>query len=215
MSTPAVVVFDLGKVLLDFDYGIAAAKLALRGKLAPAPVREALDHSPLLFRFETGLMTNEEFAVEVCSICGFSGTLDEFYEAFADIFTEIKPMTAMQAGLQANGIPTCIFSNTNGIAIGHIRRRFPFFAHFDNYILSYEHGAMKPDPKIYAAVERATGRAGEEIVYLDDRAENVEGGLARGWRALLHETPGKTIPALRQMGLPVGSKHGDTIAPAA
>jgi glucose-1-phosphatase len=204
MSVPSVVVFDLGKVLVDFDYGIAAAKIARRIKFTPQQVREMLDHSPLLYRFETGLMTNEQFAVEVCAACGFSGALDEFYDAFADIFSEIKPMTAMQAALRANGIPTCIFSNTNGIAIGHIRRRFPFFAHFDHYILSYELGAMKPDPKIYAAVERATGQAGEAIVYLDDRAENVEGGLVRGWRALLHETPEKTIPALRQLGLPAG-----------
>jgi HAD superfamily hydrolase (TIGR01509 family) len=62
---------------------------------------------------------------------------------------------------------------------------------------------MKPEAKIYAAVERAMGRAGEEIVYLDDRAENVQGGLERGWRVILHESPEKTIPALRQMGLPV------------
>jgi FMN phosphatase YigB (HAD superfamily) len=142
---------------VDFDYGIAAAKIAPRAKFTPEQVRHALDHSPLLYRFETGLMTNEEFAVEVCSICGFSGTVDEFYEAFADIFSEIQPMTAMQAALRANGIPTCIFSNTNGVAVGHIRRRFPFFAHFDHYILSYEIGAMKPDAKIYAAVERAVG----------------------------------------------------------
>jgi HAD superfamily hydrolase (TIGR01509 family) len=205
MSVPSVVVFDLGKVLVDFDYSIAAAKIARGSKLTPQQVRQALDHSPSLGRFESGLMTNEQFAAEVCSTCGFLGTLDEFYDAFADIFSEIGPMIAMQAALRAGRIPTCIFSNTNGIAIGHIRRRFPFFAHFDNYILSYELGAMKPDPKIYAAVERATGHAGEAIVYLDDRAENIEGGLARGWRALLHETPEQTIPALRQMGLPVGS----------
>jgi len=204
MDVPKVVVFDLGKVLVDFDYGIAGAKIAPRSRLTPEQVRHALDHSPLLYRFETGLMTNEEFAVEVCSICGFSGTVDEFYEAFADIFSEIHPMTAMQGALRCNGIPTCIFSNTNGVAVGHIRRRFPFFAHFDHYILSYEIGAMKPDAKIYAAVERAVGHVGDAIVYLDDRAENIQGGLARGWRAILHETPEKTIPALRQMGLPVG-----------
>jgi HAD superfamily hydrolase (TIGR01509 family) len=130
--------------------------------------------------------------------------LDEFHEAFADIFSEIKPMIAMQAALRANRIPTCVFSNTNGLAIDHIRRRFPFFAYFDSYVLSYEVGAMKPDAKIYAAVERATGHAGEAIVYVDDRAENIQGGLARGWRVVLHETPAKTIQALRQMGLPVG-----------
>jgi HAD superfamily hydrolase (TIGR01509 family) len=63
---------------------------------------------------------------------------------------------------------------------------------------------MKPDAAIYAAVERALGLTGEAIVYLDDRGENVEGGLVRGWRALLHETPEKTIPTLGQWGLPVG-----------
>jgi putative hydrolase of the HAD superfamily len=204
LNVPKVVVFDLGKVLVDFDYRIAAAKIAPRAKLTLEQVRHAMDHSTLLYRFETGLMTNEQFAVEVCSICGFSGTVDEFFEAFADIFSEIQPMTEMQAALRANGIPTCIFSNTNGLAVGHIRRRFPFFANFDHYILSYEVGAMKPDAKIYAAVERAVGQTGDAIVYVDDRAENIEGGLARGWRAILHETHEKTIPALRQMGLPVG-----------
>jgi glucose-1-phosphatase len=149
-------------------------------------------------------MTDEQFAVEVCSICGFSGTLNEFHDAFADIFSEIKPMTAMLGALRANGIPTRLFSNTNGVAVGHIRRRFPFFSQFDHYILSYQEGAMKPAAEIYSAVERAVGQTGDAIVYLDDRAENVQGGLARGWRALLHETPEKTIPALRQMGLPVG-----------
>ena len=33
MSVPSVVVFDLGKVLVDFDYGIAAAKIARCGKV--------------------------------------------------------------------------------------------------------------------------------------------------------------------------------------
>jgi glucose-1-phosphatase len=203
MSVPSAVVFDLGKVLLDFDFGIAAARIARRSKITAPQVLETLNQSPLLHRYESGLMSDEAFAVEVCSTCAFSGTLDEFYEAFSDIFTEIRPMTALHGALRANRIPTCVFSNTNGLAIDHIRRRFPFFAHFDHYVLSYEQGVMKPEAAIYAAVERALGLAGEAIVYVDDRAENVEGGLARGWRALLHETPEKTIPTLGQWGLPV------------
>jgi HAD superfamily hydrolase (TIGR01509 family) len=197
------VVFDLGKVLLDFDYGIAAAKIVPRGRCSEQQVRDALAHSSMILRFESGLMSNEEFADRICSLCGFSGTREEFYDAFADIFTEIKPMTALHAALRAAGIPTCIFSNTNGIAIGHVRQRFPFFAHFDAYIYSYEERVMKPDPAIYAAVERAMGRKGDALAYLDDRPENVQGGLARGWRAVLHETPEKSIAALRLMGLPV------------
>jgi FMN phosphatase YigB (HAD superfamily) len=65
---------------------------------------------------------------------------------------------------------------------------------------------MKPDGKIYSVVERLTGRTGEGIIYLDDRFENVEAGLARGWRALLHQTPERTISALREWGLPINLK---------
>jgi putative hydrolase of the HAD superfamily len=203
MSLPEVVVFDLGKVLVDFDYAVSAAKIARQSRFKPQQVRQLLDHSPLLYRFETGLLTNQEFYGEVCAACGYSGTLDEFCGIFADIFSEIKPMTTMQAALRAHGVPTYIFSNTNGIAVAHIRKKFPFFANFDAYIYSYEHGSMKPDAKIYEALERVAGRHGGQIVYLDDRVENFEAARVRGWRALLHKTPEETIPALRQLGLPV------------
>jgi HAD superfamily hydrolase (TIGR01509 family) len=203
MSHPEVVVFDLGKVLVDFDYGISAVKIAAKSRFTPEQVRQLLDHSPLLYRFETGLLTNEQFYGEVCAACGYSGTMDDFFAAFADIFSEIKPMTAMQAALRAHGIPTYIFSNTNGIAVAHIRKNFPFFANFDAYIYSYEHRSMKPDAKIYEVVEQITGRRGGQIVYLDDRLENFEAGRIRGWRALLHKNAEEAIPALRQLGLPV------------
>src|SRR5271168_432465 len=149
MPTPSVVVFDLGKVLVDFDYGISAARIAQQSRFSPGQVRDLLDHSPLLYRFETGLMSADEFYGEVCATCGFSGKLDEFSATFADIFSEIKPMTAMHSALRAGQIPTYIFSNTNDIAVGHIRERFPFFANFDGYVLSYQHGAMKPEARIY------------------------------------------------------------------
>jgi HAD superfamily hydrolase (TIGR01509 family) len=203
MNRPEVVVFDLGKVLVDFDYGIAAAKIAPRSRFTPQEVRNLVEQTPLLYRFETGLLTNEQFYGEVCAACEYSGTLDDFRDSFADIFSEIRPMTAMQAALRARGVPTYIFSNTNGIAVPHIRKNFPFFANFDGYIYSHEHGAMKPDAKIYKVVERISGRRGSQIVYLDDRVENFEAGRDRGWRAFLHKTPEETIPALRHLGLPV------------
>lgn len=203
MPVPSVVVFDLGKVLLDFDYRISAEKIARRSRFTPAQARDLLESSPVLQRFEMGLMSREEFYGEVCAACGYSGKLDEFCPTFADIFSEIKPMIALHAALRARRVPTFILSNTNDIAAAHIRERFPFFSRFDGYVLSYQHGAIKPAAKLYEILEGLTGQKGKAIVYMDDRADNVEAGLARGWRALLHETPEKTIPALRRLGLPV------------
>jgi len=201
MPTPSIVVFDLGKVLVDFDYSIAGRKISERSAKSAPDIQKLLDHSPLLYRYETGLMTRQEFFEEVRRATDFRGNIEEFSGFFADIFWEIPPMIEIQATLRRKGIPTFIFSNTNDLAIQHIRRNFPFFANFDGYILSYEIGAMKPDAKIYEALEKMAGKRGAEILYLDDRQENVDGGAARGWQVILQTDPEKSRAEMRQLGL--------------
>lgn len=153
-----VVVFDLGKVLVDFDYTIAANRVAARSSQPVHNLRDFFGGSPLLARFETGLLTREQFFSEIRTATGFNGSVEEFADYFADIFVPIPPMIELHAGLRKKKVPTFIFSNTNEIAVGHIRRKFPFFSGFDGYILSYQVGAMKPDAKIYAALEKMSGR---------------------------------------------------------
>jgi FMN phosphatase YigB (HAD superfamily) len=195
-----VVVFDLGKVLVDFDYVPATQKIAARSTKPPEDLHSHVGGSPLLIQYETGLVTREEFFEELRKTTGFRGDLEEFGGFFADIFTPIPPMIELHADLRRRGIPTYIFSNTNDLAIEHIRRNFPFFQNFDGYIFSYEVKAMKPDAKIYAALEAMTGKRGSEILYLDDRLENIEAGAARGWRTILHETAEQSRADLKAFG---------------
>ena len=201
MPTPSVVVFDLGKVLVDFDYSIAARRLAAEADLSPGGVQQFLNQSSLLHRFETGLITRHEFFAEIREGTGYRGTPSTFAAVFADIFTEITAMTALHAEIRQRGIPTYILSNTNDLAIDHIRQRFPFFALFDGYVLSYEVGAMKPAPKIYAALEEMSGRRGQEIFYLDDRQENVDAGAVRGWQVVRQTDAELSRSALVQAGI--------------
>src|SRR5690606_36814516 len=143
----------------------------------------------------------EAFLESVRKETGFEGDYDEFAEYFSDIFTEIPAMTGLHAQLRAAGVPTFIFSNTNDLAIRHIRARFLFFAGFDGYVLSYEHGSMKPDSPLYEVVGRMTGSDGAPLLYLDDRPENVATGCARGWQAVLYQDPAATIERVRSTGL--------------
>ena len=196
-----MVVFDLGKVLVDFDYGIAAKKIAAKGKWMHDEVKRFIAESPLLFRYETGLISKEDFYAEICKSTGYCGDLEEFGCHFSDIFTPIEPMVALQAELRKRGTRTYIFSNTNDLAIHHIRRNFPFFGNFDGYVLSYEQGVMKPDEKIYMIAEQMSGKKGAEILYLDDRGENVEAGARRGWQVIMHEAPEKTRGLIEALGL--------------
>jgi epoxide hydrolase-like predicted phosphatase len=195
---PAII-FDLGKVLVDFDYSIAARKIAARSTKQVPDLQHFLGSSPALARFESGLLTRQQFFDEMRQITGFTGEIKEFVSDFADIFVPIPAMIGLHEEVRQRGFQTYIFSNTNDIAIGHVRQEFPFFKHFDGYILSYQVGSMKPQPKIYEAMEKMSGKRGADLIYIDDRPENIEAGNARGWRTILHETPEKTRAALESL----------------
>jgi len=201
MNLAKIVVFDLGKVLVDFDYHIAVSRIAARSKQPPDGIKIFLGQSQAIIDYECGRLTREEFFEQARKATGFRGTIEEFGEFFADIFTPIPPMIELHAGLRRRGIPTYIFSNTNDLAVEHIRRNFPFFRNFDGYIYSFEVGDMKPEAKIYEVLEKLAGRRGADIVYLDDRPENVAAGAARGWRTILHETPEKSRAAMEDFKL--------------
>jgi putative hydrolase of the HAD superfamily len=201
MNNSPAIIFDLGKVLVDFDYSIAAKKIAARSRSAPADLHAFLGSSPLLVQYESGLLTRRTFFEAVRDAIGFESDLVEFGGYFADIFTEMPGTIALQAELRRRGFKTYIFSNTNDLAIEHVRRNFSFFQNFDGYIFSYEVGNLKPQPEIYMAMEALTGKRGADLIYIDDREENIETGLARGWRAILHESPEKTRRALTAFGV--------------
>lgn len=201
MNQSPAIIFDLGKVLVDFDYSIAARKIAARSHKAPKDLHAFLGSSPLLVEYESGRLTRQDFYQAIRHAIGFEGALEDFGGYFADIFTEIPGTIALHQDLRQRGYSTFIFSNTNDLAIEHVRRNFPFFAQFTGYVLSYEIGGLKPQPRIYEAVEILTGKRGTELVYIDDRPENIDTGLARGWRAILHESPEKTRAVITQMGL--------------
>ena len=195
------VVFDLGKVLVDFDYDIAAPRIAARSHMSPRELIGFLAKCPLLVQYETGLLTSDEFYRQISAATGFAGDFAEFSGFFGDIFTPIEPMISLHATLRRNRVPTYVFSNTNDLAIRHIRRAFPFFEHFDGFIFSYEHRCMKPDPKLYEVAERVSGLSGADLLYLDDREENVAAGAARGWQTILHRDPAETRALVQKLGL--------------
>lgn len=200
MSTPSAIVFDLGNVLLDFDYGLCVRKMLPFTARSENELRQVIGQSPLLYRLETGLISPEEFYAEVEAHCAFPNGFGfpQFEEIFSDIFRPIEPMILLQQSLRKSGYPTYLFSNTNAVAVRHIRQRYPFFEGFDGHILSYEHRAMKPDHRLYEVVEKVSGRRGPELLYIDDRPENIEAGLARGWHSILHQTQAQTEAELKE-----------------
>lgn len=200
-ARPKAVVLDLGKVLLDFDFGICIKKIVLRTRLSEPALHELINQSPRLLRLEKGDLSTEQFLVEVQRESGFSGDTAELAALFADIFTPITAMIALLSQLRERGVPTCVFSNTSALAINHIRRSYGFFSGFTHEVLSFEHRAMKPDARLYEVVERVTKLREADLLYLDDRPENIAAGAARRWGVIHHTSPEKSIAQVRATGL--------------
>ena len=199
MKKPEAVVFDLGKVLLDFDYARFANNVLHKCGVPAESILNAVNQSELLVRYETGLLTSQEFFAEVKRACSFTGEYHDFEPVFGDIFAEIPEMIALHARLRARGFPTYIFSNTSEIVIKHIRTTYPFFNTFTDYILSYEHRSVKPHSKIYEVVEDRTRRKGDALLYIDDRLENIEHGSERGWQAIHHVSVPATVKTVEEL----------------
>jgi putative hydrolase of the HAD superfamily len=65
-----------------------------------------------------------------------------------------------------------------------VKEAYPLLRHFDDYVLSYEVGAAKPEAKIYQeAIARAQCDP-EECFFTDDMAVNVEAARAHGMDAV-------------------------------
>ena len=74
--------------------------------------------------------------------------------------------------------------NTNELHFEFIKQNFPILQYFDDFVLSYEVGALKPFPEIFkTAIEKANCLP-EECFFTDDRKPNVLGAQKIGIKAV-------------------------------
>jgi len=176
--------FDIGNVIITFDFGKAAARLASQCRV---PVEEIVPLvSPLTPALERGEIEVSEFIDGASRVIGYEGGEDSFRAAFEDIFELNQPMAEL-IGRLSGSVALHLLSNTNGIHVPFFESRFPVFEHFEGRIYSHEVGLMKPDPAIYEHTAERLDLVPERTVYIDDLPENCEAGRRAGFVALPYE----------------------------
>ena len=163
------IVYDLGNVLVKFDYAPVMKRLAELSGMPVAKLKPFIDIN--YTDFARGMMTGEEWHSFLCENLGFEMPYDEFKVFWADIFWLFEPMVEL-AGELRRSYPQYLLSNTDPIHIPWCFNRFPLGHLFDGLILSYEIGAYKPDFRIYEKGLEKFGLVPEECVFIDDLPAN-------------------------------------------
>jgi putative hydrolase of the HAD superfamily len=201
MNTIRTVIFDLGRVLIGFDFQRGYDRLQLLCGHSVAEIRQRIASTGLVPQLESGQIASRDFVLRIGEILGV--TLD--YAGFCDIWSSIfLPGTlvpdSLVAGLKKR-YDLVLLSNTNEMHFEMLERSYPILRHFEKRALSHLVGAMKPSPLIYQKAVELAGCRPEECFFTDDISEYVEGARKFGIDAVQFVSAAQLQEELAKRGL--------------
>lgn len=201
MSSIKSVISDLGKVILFFDNNIFLKKMMDYSPLSLEEMRESIySHFEIVKDFDRGKLSPRQFYRQVLEKFQAEISFEDFYDIYNDIFSLNSPILSLLKKLRS-GHRLVLLSNTDVMRFGFIKKRFPEILIFDEYILSFKVGRIKPHPDIYCvALDKAEAKA-EECVFIDDREENIEGARQVGINSILFKSLAQLEASLQEYGL--------------
>jgi putative hydrolase of the HAD superfamily len=184
MNKYSVIVFDLGNVLLPFDYNVIISKFdRIERGLGSKFAAYYKDNYNVHRRFERGEFTPDKFVEIMLDVLDHKMSGEAFCEAYSKIFTVNEKLVAALPVLKKN-CQLVLLSNTNAIHQKFGWGAYEFLKLFDKLILSHEVHAVKPEKEIYEAVESFTQKSPQEHFYVDDVPEYVAAARKLGWDAV-------------------------------
>jgi glucose-1-phosphatase len=199
-SLPRTIIFDLGKVIVDFDHMIFCRKASLQCALTPDGIYGKIFHASIEKRFDNGDLSPETFFDVACSALDLKIDIDLFAYLWSDIFTPIKGMESLIEPLKQQARLLCL-SNTNPWHFSWCRQHYKVLNAFDDFILSYEERCCKPDLKIYNAALKKAEAPPELCLYIDDTAENVAAARLLNMQGIVFSSVVDLEQTLRENGI--------------
>lgn len=192
------IVFDVGRVLIDFSYDDFFDWLNTQGAQING-VDDFVEKTNLL-AYEHGHVTNDHFLDGLNNLLNKPVDNTTLINKWLDLFEPIDDMLQLARQLKAN-YGVYFLSNTSALHWQHIVPRFKLDQYSHGLLASFEAGAMKPNPAIFHDAEHKFELNVETTVFIDDIADNVEGAKRCGWQGIHHNNSHDTRRQLQKMGV--------------
>jgi putative hydrolase of the HAD superfamily len=184
MDTIQTIFFDFGNVIAHFDHGRTVRRLAWREGLNEKFLHDILYAAPRIDDYERGAISTVDYVQQVYREAGLTSDEAYFRLVFGDIFTPIAAVCELIPRL-APHYRLVLASNTNDLHAVHFRPMFAdTFRHFSHLVMSHEVRARKPDADFYERCQAHASCPARQCLFIDDRADNIEGGRRHGWKTI-------------------------------
>jgi putative hydrolase of the HAD superfamily len=155
--------------------------------------------------YDRGDLTGPKYWDKVASTVGATLAPDQItalLSADVDLWTQLNPpMLEWAQRLQRAGVRTGILSNIGDAMTEGILKKFEWICDFHHCTWSYQLRTAKPDLSIYKAAAEGLATAPENILFLDDKIENIEAARATGMQAIQYTNHSTFEREMERLGL--------------
>lgn len=192
------VIFDLGKVLVEFQPVEGMRKLGFTEEQIQVIVEKIF--SGLWEECDRIPYSDEEIrALFKSKVPGMEALIDKMWDNVT-VFTYVYSYSRQWIqSLKDKGLKVYILSNYGKQAFEVNSKKYDFLELADGMVISYQVEIVKPDPRIYEILLDKYGIDRTKAVFIDDRQLNVDGAKAVGLNAILFEDYEKTSARLLEL----------------
>ncbi len=193
LSMLDAVVFDLGGVLLNLDYGRTTHALSRLAGRDITSLYSQGDQSVVFDRYERGETTSKEFRRELRTLLGCDAPDEDLDTAWSALILDLpgKHLDLIASLRKTHRV--FLLSNTNEVHLRaflasydrqHGSTHGPWANLFDGIYYSHIVGMRKPEERIYEHVLEHEGLSRTRTLFVDDNPHNVAVARTVGMHAL-------------------------------
>lgn len=178
------VVFDIGQVLVDFLWREHMRKLGFSEEVIKT-LDEKWVGGPMWTELDRGVLSEEEaLSMAMRAVPDCAEYIQKFWDNPDGIVKCRSQSASWLRSLKERGYQVYLLSNyPRSLFEAHLRD-FDFVPYTDGRVVSCYEKVIKPDERIYKILlERYSLRA-QECVFIDDRAENIDGAIGVGMHGI-------------------------------
>ncbi len=200
--TPDTVIFDLGKVLIEWDPRHLYRQLFAGDEPAMEHFLATVTTADWNLEQDRGRPFAAATALLRARHPDQAALIDAYFLRWPEMMPgEIPGTVAILRELHAAGVPLHAITNWSAETYPYAVARFEWLALFRSITVSGHERLIKPDPAIFTLMIERQQLAAERCLFIDDNADNVATATRLGMRGVLFTGPEALRLTMRREGV--------------